>query len=432
MDERMQSQDVISAISQARESTIFTAVALEKLFDDHNFRVQRWLSYVVPKPNLWTPWPDEQLDYDYGAWRFLHFKQSSTEFLAMLKAWTSTQDREYELLSGIRARLPLSDDYWNRWRTWSHQPRQYRIIPYPSTWYVPSNAQNDSASRRTHDFVAPKLPFFPSAKEAFATLIDGVDIRTLTNRNLEGQPYGIFVINETPSIEKVSLYLDRCEVKIHGTRIGGCELKVFADSGTIESIPLFRSGIHNVGWAGLPQYAEIALTRGHELLDNVIYSRHPIFGVNRNVDVILGQDSALEALVQAGEGQDIEFKENLPIGKKDEEFLETICAFANTNDGVIIVGVSDRGEIHGLGHTLTEKWEESLSNKIRNNLDPVPSFRIERQLYNDSWIVLIHVSKGSGVFALNSTSAPVFYRRHGSNDFPAKLSELTAMFTGQA
>ena len=214
-----------------------------------------------------------------------------------------------------------------------------------------------------------------------------------------------------------------------GADTTGCELKVFDDFGTEYIQSIDHTGQYSVNWSGIPGYAVFALTRNFELLDKVIYSRQPFFGANRNVQVNLDKDSSLEALVEYGEGQDIEFKNTLPKDKGDKEFVETVCAFANTNDGIIIVGVSDQGEIHGIGSNLPEKYEESLSNKIRNLVDPVPSFSVETQNYHGRWVILVKVKKGEAVYALNAASIPVCYRRHGSNDFPAKLSQLNEMFS---
>lgn len=43
------------------------------------------------------------------------------------------------------------------------------------------------------------------------------------------------------------------------------------------------------------------------------------------------------------ESQTIEFK-----SKWHNEYLKTICAFANTNGGKIIIGISDEGNIIGV------------------------------------------------------------------------------------
>lgn len=46
-----------------------------------------------------------------------------------------------------------------------------------------------------------------------------------------------------------------------------------------------------------------------------------------------------------GEGMRVEFKRLLP---RDERAARTLCAFANTRGGLLLVGVTDRGRVHGL------------------------------------------------------------------------------------
>ena len=65
-------------------------------------------------------------------------------------------------------------------------------------------------------------------------------------------------------------------------------------------------------------------------------------------------------LVKHGEGDKLEFKETLKwdiYQKKDnlemtEEILRTVASFMNTNGGVVIIGVSDDGEVKGLEKSI--------------------------------------------------------------------------------
>jgi hypothetical protein len=426
MDYNVTYQELADELSRLGHSKVFTAVALQLSDQPHKYEVKRWVSYLVPVTKHWTPWtnPSGLLDYDYGTWRIVQIEQDPTQFMDMLTTWIKNDN--HLLMDNVWIRLTV--DKWERQRTWSHQgDNNRRQIPYPTLWYRPSNQYEQL--HPDYDLVAPNLPYFPTTNEAFASLIDGVDLRFITNRSLEGSRFNVFILDDNPFIEKASLHMDKCDIVVGGTNTTECELKIFDDFGTEYIQSIDHTGQYSVNWSGIPGYAVFVLTRNFELLDKVIYSRQPFFGANRNVQVNLDKDSSLEALVEYGEGQDIEFKNNLPKDKGDKEFVETVCAFANTNDGIIIVGVSDQGEIHGIGSNLPEKYEESLSNKIRNLVDPVPSFSVETQNYHGRWVILVKVKKGEAVYALNAASIPVCYRRHGSNDFPAKLSQLNEMFS---
>src|SRR5262245_3629907 len=60
------------------------------------------------------------------------------------------------------------------------------------------------------------------------------------------------------------------------------------------------------------------------------------------------------ASMELGEGARVEFKRVLP---RDERAARTLCAFANTRGGLLIVGVTDRGRVHGVHRPeeVTEK-----------------------------------------------------------------------------
>jgi hypothetical protein len=51
--------------------------------------------------------------------------------------------------------------------------------------------------------------------------------------------------------------------------------------------------------------------------------------------------------IAEGEGKNLEFKRGLP---RDEKTARTLCAFANTRGGLLLIGVSDRGEVLGAPH----------------------------------------------------------------------------------
>lgn len=53
------------------------------------------------------------------------------------------------------------------------------------------------------------------------------------------------------------------------------------------------------------------------------------------------------ACLERGESSRIEFKRKLP---REDRAARTLCAFANTRGGLLLVGVTDRGSVHGVHH----------------------------------------------------------------------------------
>ncbi|HEX29463.1 TPA: transcriptional regulator [Candidatus Poribacteria bacterium] len=90
----------------------------------------------------------------------------------------------------------------------------------------------------------------------------------------------------------------------------------------------------------------------------------------------------LEKLLQEGESEVVEFKENL-----DNEALETISAFANTKGGMLLIGVRDDGTVKGI--TLGKETLRDWANRIAQATHMNP--QISMVDYKGEAIVLIRV-----------------------------------------
>ena len=95
-------------------------------------------------------------------------------------------------------------------------------------------------------------------------------------------------------------------------------------------------------------------------------------------------ETEITQLISAGENTTTEFKESF-----DREAVETAAAFANTSGGVILIGVSDRGEIKGIsvGKETLRNW----SNQISQATEPRVIPEIESVELDDKQIVVIRI-----------------------------------------
>ncbi len=66
----------------------------------------------------------------------------------------------------------------------------------------------------------------------------------------------------------------------------------------------------------------------------------------------------ISELIKNGENQEVEFKEGCPA---NHEISQIICAFANTDGGFFIMGITKKGEIKGLSCNL-DKFQQDISN----------------------------------------------------------------------
>jgi ATP-dependent DNA helicase RecG len=112
------------------------------------------------------------------------------------------------------------------------------------------------------------------------------------------------------------------------------------------------------------------------------------------------------------ENQTTEFKQLFK-----DEYLKTICAFANSDGGSLFIGVGDNGKVVGVDNL--DELIEKLPNKINNRLGLLCDL-IEHKQKNKKYLEI----------KVNKTYAPIsysgkFYRRSGSNTIELNGGNLT-------
>ncbi|MBM4145785.1 MAG: transcriptional regulator [Nitrospira sp.] len=111
------------------------------------------------------------------------------------------------------------------------------------------------------------------------------------------------------------------------------------------------------------------------------------------------------------ESQNVEFKSNWR-----DEYLKVISAFANTEGGVLILGVDDNGMPSGLKDI--KKLLEDMPNIIRNKLGIIPSVSIEKRKNKD--VLCIQTSPSAVPISYDGR----FYIKSGSTVQELKGQEL--------
>ena len=100
----------------------------------------------------------------------------------------------------------------------------------------------------------------------------------------------------------------------------------------------------------------------------------------------------VEAILAAGEGQTVEFKQN--FDKTNAEFLESIVSFANTNDGTILLGVDDDGKAVGFFDDF-DKTEKKIRNLVSHHCEPDIEIIVEQiQLDDNCPVIVVKVKEG--------------------------------------
>ena len=112
------------------------------------------------------------------------------------------------------------------------------------------------------------------------------------------------------------------------------------------------------------------------------------------------------------ESQTIEFKQ---IWK--DEYLKTICAFANTYGGNLFIGLDDDSKVIGIKDT--KNILETLPNKINNKLGLIVNILLKNE--NEKNYLEVIVQKSYAPISYNGK----FYQRSGSNTIELNGGNLT-------
>jgi len=101
------------------------------------------------------------------------------------------------------------------------------------------------------------------------------------------------------------------------------------------------------------------------------------------------------------ESQTVEHKQNWR-----DDYLKVVSAFANSDGGVLIVGLDDIGKPSGLKNA--KKLLEDIPNTIRNKLGIIPSVELDRK--NSEDIIKIRILSSTVPISHNGK----YYIRSGS------------------
>lgn len=129
----------------------------------------------------------------------------------------------------------------------------------------------------------------------------------------------------------------------------------------------------------------------------------------------------ISELLKQGENAAIEFKE---IVARPESLAKEIVAFANTQGGTLLLGVSDEGKIVGINDY--NNYEEYLANIARNNVIPAIDIKFENIIVENKTIIAVSIPKGKD--KPYQTLSNQFLIRIGSTNRVATQAELMRLF----
>jgi len=119
-------------------------------------------------------------------------------------------------------------------------------------------------------------------------------------------------------------------------------------------------------------------------------------------------------LIQSGESEVLEFKE-----RTGKNIHHEVCAFANSEGGKIIVGVTDNGKIIG---TDVKGAIEKITSSIQSIIPPL-AIKTQKISIDEKDLLIISVAKSSSLCSLGG----VIYIRAGTGVRPLSLQEIVML-----
>lgn len=133
---------------------------------------------------------------------------------------------------------------------------------------------------------------------------------------------------------------------------------------------------------------------------------------------------SLNEIITIGENDNFEFKEILPDNKK---VAHEVCGFANSNDGgLILIGLSDSGQIIGIDESQSDDIQLKITNIISTSCIPTPQFQIKTFKLKETNKIIMTVL----IYELKEKPCMTYdkvYLRKGPSVRPCNSSEIRRM-----
>ncbi|MBI2169002.1 MAG: ATP-binding protein [Actinobacteria bacterium] len=327
-------------------------------------------------------------------------------------------------LGGLLSKMSPLNTSATTQRLWSQRDYGGQRLPWPAIRYEVSQQQLAQASHGFDLLVGTDCPSFSSYERAFSAFFRP----TGPYRWEQNASVVVSVAQTTAFIERIVIGKSALTVHVAGEKPYGVTVQM-TSGGECSTRRVGRRRLARFGLSKMPgDEMLIALIRGGDWLDYRLVSAHPN---PREADPTIVWDDPrlqLEALLFAGEGQDIEYKACLPKSANDKSrrtALKTVPAFANAAGGTILFGVDDEAaQIVGLDGLTAEEVEHALSHMVRSLVHPAPDFRVECNYLDGKLVAALVVAGGpEGLYVL-FPSKPEYYVRRGATTFPATREEV--------
>jgi hypothetical protein len=364
--------------------------------------------------------------YDYTAAQFVLTERWLTRSQAAQLLDHLTQDEAYDFPGLGIVRFPKLSPTAYYSRSGQREPFVPTDWPTIHVQWAPSNWEEHALMNAPDErVVAARLPLFPNARTAILSFVHGYHEGNNQSNTLRFLAYTWDQRARIRSLElrgmNLVVHVDqdtrtRCHIRPYGTAVVDDQHRngVMVCNG--EAVIVLRSQTDNLLLGLVNQHGE--------LLDERQVPFGPYGRVQSGVVVTpQTREIQVEQWIEGGENWYIEFKQDAKGGKDHQELLESVVAFANGAGGIILVGVTNNGDVQGFKRG---DFSDMLMGLLHTRCDPVPSVQVEEVMVHERPLTLVHVySHAPGV--VYSLDKNKFFMRAGATDRLARREELALL-----
>ena len=412
-------------------------VPFEDLLDAVRAQGRVWVRFgAVRKDGTWTALafdavaPVEPPNWEERTWgyhdaRFRAFVENGPKVAGWLKAGKVNFDNDEVVLPG----LPLEDS--NAWvQVHGLASRQiwgfYEPLTWPATFYELRQSSGDSYGPQKMLIAdgAPSFYRFLDAAVIFFGLTSG-----MTASVSQLPPPSIRIQDLDGRITRVVIHPATVEVHLEGVALAGFTVELagwvpgpqvrLEDKGSFQKIEFPIPD-------GLPEQAWIVLKNSSTCVDRK-FINWSFSSPDAGVEIVPETGTEIEALVAAGEGPSVEFKEQVPTERDSrKKVCRTLAAFANGRGGHLLFGVDDDGRIVGVSTDgASQSYKDTVTRWITDLIVPHLEFALDMVDTEDGrWVLHVEVQEGTSPPYGVDPANPSYYIRRGATTFPASADDV--------
>jgi hypothetical protein len=310
------------------------------------------------------------------------------------------------------------------------------LLPWPTLIFKPWMQNRPEAEQRPQGYlIGDDCPSFPCYEAAFRAFFYG-DFSRSPGGQVPSAFSTVRFVDSRAWLERVRISPTTLDVRLGGSHVQGARVELNSQTYRCDARAAETGQVTLLLPDALPPGAWLYLSRDRRWLDyraiGEYASSADLAGAGVDVEIPEDPESEIQALLSRGEGQQVEFKRQLPDDSAESKrtVFKTAAAFANGGGGSIVFGVEkDEATVCGLDgiDLITER--DRLAQLARSIVTPVLDVEVRSYERDGKTLLVLAVGCGTdppyGITLPGRKDKPVeFYVRRDATTFPARPEEM--------